>query len=82
MGCYDEDATMPTILTSCLIIFSAVLISAVIQLAIFKDNWFSPPLILKMPVKASVWAVLCTFMLKEKWALFDSELVQVSVVLR
>ena len=58
----------------CLIIFGAIVISAIIKSTISSSYWPSTALIHKMPIKANKWSMLITFMLQEWWTLLHSEL--------
>lgn len=61
-----------------LIIFCTIIVSTVIEWSISFSNRSSSSLVIKMPMKTCKWPMLCTLMLKKRWALLHSELLQIS----
>lgn len=64
--------------SSCLIIFGAIIISAVVKCAIAFTHGPPTTLILKMPIKANERAMLIAFVLQERLALLHAEFLQVA----
>lgn len=61
----------------CIIIFRAINIWTIIKSSITFSYRSSSPLVEKMPMKASKWSMVWTFVLKEVLALLSTKLFQV-----
>jgi len=63
-----------------LIVFITINVRIVVECAVALAQWSASPLILEMPIKTSVWSVLCTFVLQKQGALFNTKALEIRVM--
>lgn len=67
--------------TSRLVIFSAIIVGAVIECSISSSDRSPSSLVHKMPIEANKGSMLVTFVLQKVWALFNPKFFQIPKML-